>query len=101
MHTPFGEGRCIATIDYGPEEDLLWVCIQQEEPHVGALWTWHNSEVRVMANRSFLRGSPTERGCADSANTAQEDIEHLKQRLRCTEIALRNTQSMLDDERDK
>jgi hypothetical protein len=58
MHTPFGEGRCIATIDYGPEEDLLWVCIQQEEPHVGELWTWHNSEVRVMANRSFLRGSP-------------------------------------------
>lgn len=58
MHTPFGEGHCIATIDYGQEEDLLWVTIQQEEPHVGELWTWHNSEVRVMANRSFLRGKP-------------------------------------------
>lgn len=57
MKTPKGEGRAIAVMDYGQEDDLLWVCIQQEDKHIGEIWCWHNSEVRVLDNSSFLRRS--------------------------------------------
>ena len=55
MKTPKGEARCIAVIDYGQEDDLVWVCIQQDEPHIGEIWAVHNSEVRVLDNSTFLR----------------------------------------------
>jgi hypothetical protein len=55
MRTPKGEARCIAVIDYGQEEDLVWVCIQQEAPHRGEIWSWHNGEVRVADNATFYR----------------------------------------------
>ena len=55
MSTPFGEGLALFLTDYGPESDHLWTCVQQEGEHVGELWSWHNSEVRVLANRSMLR----------------------------------------------
>lgn len=53
--TPKGEARCIAVIDYGQEDDLVWVCIQQDEEFKGQCWTWHNSEIRFLDNSSFLR----------------------------------------------
>ena len=56
--TPFGEARAIILLDYGPEDDLLWVCIQQEGEHLGELWTWHNSKVRVLDNPTYLRKRP-------------------------------------------
>jgi hypothetical protein len=52
------EGLAILLTDYGAESDHLWTCIQQEAPSVGEIWTWHNSEVRVLANRSMLRDAP-------------------------------------------
>jgi len=55
MATPHGEARCIMVIDYGQEDDLYWICIQQDKDYKGQIWTWHNSEVRVMNNRSMLR----------------------------------------------
>ena len=55
FHTPYGEARALFLIDYGPEDDLYWVCVQQEGEHKGQIWTWHNSEVRMMDNRSMLR----------------------------------------------
>jgi hypothetical protein len=58
VHTPHGEGLAFLVTDYGPESDHLWTCIQQEEPHTGEIWSWHNSEIRVMANRSMLRAAP-------------------------------------------
>lgn len=39
-------------IDYGPEHDLLWVVIDDS---TGEIWTWNNSEVRGVPNRSLLR----------------------------------------------
>lgn len=60
MSTPKGEARAIMMIDYGPEDDLYWVCIQQEDPHTGQIWVWHNSEIRVLANRTMLRGNPSD-----------------------------------------
>jgi hypothetical protein len=79
LHTPHGEARCIAVIDYGQEEDLLWVSIQQDEPHTGELWTWHNSEVRVLANRSFLRGKPTKIGDDDAQDSGT--LEQFKRHI--------------------
>lgn len=58
LTTPYGEGLAMFLTDYGAESDHIWTCVQQEEPYTGQLWTWHNSEVRVMANRSMLRGKP-------------------------------------------
>ena len=55
MKTPKGEALAILLTDYGPESDHLWTCIQQEGEHQGELWTWHNSEVRVLPNSSMLR----------------------------------------------
>jgi hypothetical protein len=52
MKTPKGEARCIAVIDYGQEEDLCWVCIQQD---TNECWTWHNSEILFLDNSTFLR----------------------------------------------
>lgn len=60
MTTPFGDARCIAVIDYGPEDDLLCVCIQQEGEHRLECWQWHNSEIRFMENRSLLRTKANE-----------------------------------------
>lgn len=59
MKTPYGEALALFLTDYGPESDHLWTCVQQEDPHAGELWTWHNAEVRVLANRSMLRGRPS------------------------------------------
>lgn len=53
--TPYGEARALILIDYGQEEDLCWLCVQQEGKHKGELWTWHNSEVRMLPNRTTLR----------------------------------------------
>lgn len=54
-----GEARALILIDYGPEDDLQWICVMQEPPHTGEIWTVHNSEIRALANRSMLRGDPT------------------------------------------
>lgn len=50
-----GEARALILLDYGQEEDLCWLCVQQEGKHKGELWTWHNSEVRMPPNRTMLR----------------------------------------------
>lgn len=53
--TPYGEARALILLDYGQEEDICWLCVQQEGEHKGELWTWHNSEVRMLPNRTVLR----------------------------------------------
>ncbi len=53
--TPYGEARCLFVIDYGQEDDLYWVCVQQDGEHKGQLWTWHNSEVKMAENKTMLR----------------------------------------------
>lgn len=58
MMTPYGEGLALFLTDYGPESDHLWTCVQQEGERAGELWTWHNSEVRMLPNRSMLRSGP-------------------------------------------
>jgi len=49
--TPKGSGRAIIMIDYGPEEHLLWVVIQNN----GEIWTWANPDIRVEDNITLGR----------------------------------------------
>jgi len=50
--TPKGSGRAIIMIDYGPEEHLLWVVIQDA---TGEIWTWSNLDIRVKDNITLRR----------------------------------------------
>lgn len=52
LRTPKGSSEAVALIDYGKEDDLMWVCIQDE---TGEIWTWKNSDVRGIENRSLGR----------------------------------------------
>lgn len=56
LKTPMGEARAIGLLDYGQEEDLVWVCVQNEDPTKGQCRSWHNSEVLFCDNHTFLRG---------------------------------------------
>lgn len=49
--TPYGEAIAHLVIDYGPEENLMWVCFQKN----GEIWTFPNPEVRAQENRTFDR----------------------------------------------
>ena len=44
--TPKGRGHAILVIDYGPEDHLFWVVVQDG----GEIWTVPNPEVRVQPN---------------------------------------------------
>lgn len=66
MRTPLGEALALSLTDYGAESDHLWTCVQQDGPFQGEMWTWHNSEVRMLPNRSMLR-----EGSLSMANSMQ------------------------------
>lgn len=50
--TPKGEAVAHFLIDYGIENDLYWVCAQQE---TGECWTWSNRDVKFAKNISVGR----------------------------------------------
>jgi hypothetical protein len=58
LRTPFGKARCWAIIDYGQEEDLVFVCIQQDGEHLGEIWSWPNQKVRADSNVTMGRRLP-------------------------------------------
>jgi hypothetical protein len=45
--TPKGRGRAVVLIDYGIEENLLWVVFLDE---TGECWTFPNKDIRAEAN---------------------------------------------------
>ena len=47
MHTPKGDGIALFMIDYGAEDDILWVVGINE---TGEIWCVPNYEVRLMEN---------------------------------------------------
>jgi hypothetical protein len=55
MMTPKGEALAMFLTDMGAESDHLWTCVQQEGEFRGQMWTWHNSQVRLLDNQSMLR----------------------------------------------
>lgn len=45
--TPKGRGRAVVLIDYGIEENLLWVVFLDDS---GECWTFQNKDIRAEAN---------------------------------------------------
>lgn len=52
--TPLGKGRAFFMIDYGSEENLLWVCFMIE---TGECRTFKNQDVRLEKNETMGTGS--------------------------------------------
>ena len=51
LQTPHGKATVKFLIDYGPEADLMWVCVQED----GSIWTWSNWQVRALPNMTLDR----------------------------------------------
>jgi hypothetical protein len=52
MTTPKGKALAHLVIDYGPEHDLMWVCIIDA---TGECWTYANPEIRFQKNITMGR----------------------------------------------
>jgi len=50
--TPKGRGMAHFIIDYGMENDLMWVCFQDD---TGECWTWENAYIRARTNQTIGR----------------------------------------------
>ena len=57
MRSPKGDCWAHFLIDYGPESDLYWVCVQDE---TGEWWTWRNRDVRAQKNITLGRTITTD-----------------------------------------
>jgi len=52
LTTPKGKGMAHFIIDYGMENDLMWVVFQDD---TGECWTWENSQIRARINQTIGR----------------------------------------------
>jgi hypothetical protein len=52
LMTPKGRGVAHFLIDYGMENDLMWVVFQDD---TGECWTWENSQIRARVNKTIGR----------------------------------------------
>lgn len=52
LSTPKGKGMAHFLIDYGMENDLMWVVFQDD---TGECWTWENSQIRARINQTIGR----------------------------------------------
>lgn len=52
LETPKGEAIAKFMIDYGPDSDLQWVCVQQDTREI---WTWSNWDVKASKNITLGR----------------------------------------------
>lgn len=55
--TPKGDAIAHFLIDYGIEQDLMWVCFQTD---TGECWTWGNAKIRSAKNITLGRESISE-----------------------------------------
>jgi hypothetical protein len=55
--TPKGPAYAHFLIDYGVEDNLHWVCFQDD---TGECWTWDNSKVRATKNITIDRTNISE-----------------------------------------
>lgn len=55
--TPKGKAMAIAWIDYGIENDLIWMCIQDDS---GECWQWENAHIRARTNLTLGRKNISE-----------------------------------------
>jgi hypothetical protein len=52
LMTPKGRGVAHFLIDYGMENDLMWVVFQDD---TGECWTWENAQIRARVNKTMGR----------------------------------------------
>ena len=52
LSTPKGKGMAHFLIDYGMENDLMWVVFQDD---TGECWTWENAQIRARTNQTIGR----------------------------------------------
>ena len=52
LMTPKGRAVAHFIIDYGVENDLMWVCFQDD---TGECWTWENTQIKAQHNPTFGR----------------------------------------------
>ena len=52
LRTPKGDAYAYFLIDYGMEEDLLWVCFINK---TGECWTFKNGKIKLKPNYTFDR----------------------------------------------
>jgi hypothetical protein len=57
LSTPKGTAYAHFLIDYGIEDNLHWVCFQDD---TGECWTWDNSKVRATKNITVNRTNISE-----------------------------------------
>ena len=50
--TPQGDAQAMMVIDYGPENDLVWVCFLDSN---GQCWSYRNPEIRGQKNITMGR----------------------------------------------
>ena len=56
LTTPYGKADAHWLIDYGPDVDLIWVCIQRNGERKGQCWCWSNRQVLFDDNITTVRG---------------------------------------------
>lgn len=80
VSTPKGKAMAIAWIDYGMENDLVWMCIQDS---TGECWQWENASIRARTNLTHGRVSisPINKS-SDQIASLKDDIEILTDALR-------------------
>ena len=52
LMTPKGRAVAHFIIDYGMENDLMWVCFHDD---TGECWTWENAHIRARVNETIGR----------------------------------------------
>lgn len=52
LMTPKGRALAHFIIDNGIENDLMWVCFQDD---TGECWTWENAQIRARVNHTAGR----------------------------------------------
>lgn len=57
LMTPKGSAHAHFLIDYGIENNLLWVCFQND---TGECWTWDNTKIRATKNITLDRKNISE-----------------------------------------
>jgi hypothetical protein len=50
--TPKGRALAHFIMDQGPENELMWVCFQDD---TGECWTWENAYIRARVNQTIGR----------------------------------------------
>lgn len=62
LMTPKGRAVAHFIIDYGVENDLMWVCFQDD---TGECWTWENAQIRARVNKTAGRTNISKIGGAN------------------------------------